>query len=500
MIKPVHLSTLFSLLVVSLCLVVAGQQPQQAVDANVGREDPFATLAEKKPAASQQNQEEPVVVDQKPDLFVETVTLNFIDAENLKKVLDSMLSDYGTIVANPKSNSLIICDTRDNLAIILAEIKKADKTQQQIMFVETVTLKFLKAKNLKNALDQMSSKYGSIAIDDNTNSLIICDTKDNLEKILAEIKKADQTPEQIMIEVVILDVQLDDDTEIGINWDILSDEMYDIGYRQNFTTRLGSTAESAATIANATAFNTTSAGGIAGNLSIISGTIRNVVHLIQQKKDVEILASPRIMVVSGKSASIEAVRELPYNEITDTSEGGRLSSTEFKKVGVKLNVTAMLTEDDLIFLAVDSEQNVAVGESDTAVPIIDTRNTKSEVLLQDGQVVILGGLRRQEKTKEVDQIPILGDIPLLGLLFKSSDTVIKNSELIVFLSPHIYKGEPMSEDEMAKFKEISERPVLSLPDDSKNSLRIPTNAEQKKNNIEQKKKQPSKQKYPTSAK
>ena len=78
------------------------------------------------------------------------------------------------------------------------------------LFVQTVTLKFLEAQNLKNALSKMSSEYGSIAVDDNTNTLIICDTKEDLEKIVAEIKKADQTPKQIMIEVVIIDVQLAD--------------------------------------------------------------------------------------------------------------------------------------------------------------------------------------------------------------------------------------------------------------------------------------------------
>jgi len=427
MIKPVHLSILFSLLVVSLCLVVAGQQPQQAVGANVGREDPFApatlafaTLAEKNPAASQQNQEEPVVVEQKPDLFV-----------------------------------------------------------------ETVTLKFLKANSLKGAIGNMSSEYGSISIDTKSNSLIVCDTNDNLPKILAAIRRADKTPAQIMVEVVILDVQLDDDTEIGINWDILSDKTYDIGYRQNFTTRLGSTIESAANIGNATAFNTT---GLGGAFSIISGTIRNVVHLIQQKREVEILASPRVMMVSGQTAIIEAVDEIPYQEVSQTTQGGELTYYEFKLVGVKLQVTATLTDSNDILLKVDAEQNVEEGTE--SPPRVDTRKAKTTLLLRDGQVVILGGLRRQQKTKEVDQIPILGDIPLLGLLFKSTDTVVKNSELIVFLSPHIYKGEPMSEDEMAKFKEISERPMLSMPDDSKMFLRIPTNAEQKK--------QPSKQRYPRS--
>ncbi len=328
------------------------------------------------------------------------------------------------------------------------------------LFVRTMMLKFLDAKSLRQAIEKMSSVYGTIAINEKNNSLIVCDTKEQLDKILFEIKKADKTPRQIMVEVVIVDVQLSDDTEVGVNWDILSDKVYDIGYRQNFTTRLGSTVEDVDTIADATAFNTI---GLGGDFSIISGTIRNVISLLQQKKDVEILASPRVMVVSGKTASIDAFRELPYNEVTDTSGGGSLSSTEFKEVGVKLEVTATLTDDNLIFINVSSEQNVVVGTSNTAVPIIDTRKTNSEVLLEDGQVVIMGGLRRKESTKQVTQIPILGDIPLIGLLFKYTNTVVTNTELIVFLSPRIYKDEEqIPEEAMEKFREIKDRPMPSL--------------------------------------
>ena len=433
----------------------------QSKASTVGRENPFAEIPKAVqpmlPSTIRSSFEE-----EPPELFVETVKLKFLDAATLSTAIKSMSSPYGSISADPKSNSLIICDTKENLARIITQVDNADTSPQQIIFIETVTLKFLKADNLKTTLEGMLSQYGSITVDSGTNTLIICDTKGKLEKIVAEIRKADKTPQQIMVEVVIVDVQLSDDTEIGVNWDILSDKTYDIGYRQNFTTRLSSTIENAANIGKASAFNTN---GLGGDFSVISGTIRNVVAMLQQKKDVEILASPRVMVVSGKTASIEAVRELPYNEVTDTAAGGvgALTSTQFKKVGVTLNVTATLTEEDLIFLTVSSEQNVVVGESVTEVPIIDTRNTKSELLLKDGQVVVMGGLRRKERTKQTNQVPILGDIPLIGFLFKYTNTVVNNTELIVFLSPHIYKeGEPIPEDAMEKFKEIKDMPMPSL--------------------------------------
>jgi type II secretory pathway component GspD/PulD (secretin) len=341
--------------------------------------------------------------------------------------------------------------------IISAKVE--EEVPRPVLSMATVVLKFLDAEKLKTAIAKMASDYGSISADPTNNSLIICDTREYLENILAEVRAADMAPRQIMVEVVIADVQLNDDTEIGVNWDILSDKNYDVAYRQNFTSRLGSTIASAANIGNATAYNTTGAGG---NFSIISGSIRNVLTLIQEKNEIEILASPRVMVVSGKTASIKAVEELPYNEIVNTSAGGSMSNTEFKEVGVTLDVGATITDDEHIHVTIDATQNVTTGESATDVPVIDTRNAKTELLLKDGQVVVMGGLRRKEMQKQVKQVPLLGDLPLIGFLFRSRNTVCKNSELIVFLSPHIYKGEPIPEDTMAKYKKITEAPVLSL--------------------------------------
>ncbi len=329
------------------------------------------------------------------------------------------------------------------------------------LFVQTVMLKFLQAPDLKIALDNMTSEYGIIAADTKSNSLIISDTRENLAKIVGEAMKADKTPRQLIIEVVIVDVQLDDDKEIGINWDLLSSEMFNMTYRQNFTSRLGMTAESAATLANITAFNTT---GTGGNLAVITGTVRNVVHALQEKKNVEILASPRVMVVSGESAFIETIEEIPYELLTDTGAGDPISTTEFKEVGIKLQVAAIITDDDEILLTIQPEQSVNTGVFGVDnVPIIDTRRAETTLLLRDGQVVIMGGLRSKETTRQATQIPFFGDLPIIGALFRSKKAITKHSELLVFLSPHIYDNQPPTEDQMRKFNELRDQPMLKIP-------------------------------------
>jgi type II secretory pathway component GspD/PulD (secretin) len=344
------------------------------------------------------------------------------------------------------------------------------------LFIETITLKFLDAKSLKTSIEKMSSSYGSMEPDGKSNSLIICDTNENLAKILTQIRKVDRKPEQIMIEVVLLDVKLNDETEIGVNWDMLTtkynvklDKNSQIGtsFRQNlgFTTRAGSTDATPANIGNATAFNSTNTGS---DFALIFGDIRNVIHALQEKNNVEILASPRVMVVSGQTANIEAIEEIPYQEVTDTSQGGvaAMTSTQFKNVGVKLNVGATLTDDRFILLNVGAEQNVQTGTSSgvTGVPIVDTRKVQSSLLLEDGQILVVGGLRRKETQKQTNQLPILGDLPIIGFAFKSTDTIQNNSELLIILSPHIYKDESPTDAQMAKFNEITQQPLLTIPE------------------------------------
>jgi type IV pilus assembly protein PilQ len=354
------------------------------------------------------------------------------------------------------------------------------------LFVETATLKFLDAKSLKTTIEPMLTTNGKMEPDSTGNTLIICDTNENLAKILAQIRKIDRKPDQIMIEVVLLDVQLDNDTEIGVNWDMLtsnydnklSSSSSEIGtsFRQSLSGRVASNTVGSTDTTGTTTLTTTdptilpwTTTGLGSDFSLIYGNIRNVIHVLQTKNDVEILASPRVMVVSGQTASIESVEEVPYSNQSNTSGGGSLTSTEFKNVGISLKVVATLTDDKLILLKVNTEQSVKTGSSvvttgGSGVPIVDTRKMQSSLLLNDGQILVIGGLRRKDTQKQTSQLPILGDLPIVGYAFKSTETTYNSSELLVLLSPHIYNGEKPSEAQMEKYNEITQRPLLTIPE------------------------------------
>ena len=451
------------LAMISMCVLVYGNivNAEDELDKLFGESgnDPFSQLAGQKTTvisgkALGSDQEKIAMV--KPPLNVANITLEFLEAKNLEPIAQSMLSGFGSVSTDEKSNSLIVCDDVNNLSRIVEQIEKTDKAGHQAIFVETLTLKFLDAENLQKAMTSMSSKYGSIAVDLKTNSLIVCDAKENLSRIAEQIRKADRMPEQILIEVVIVDVQLDDSTEIGVDWENIFKAGDNIGYAQNFVTTI--------------AEDPTTTGG---DFKLLMNSITGTVHALQETKNIEILASPKVLVLSGQEAMIQTIQEIPYIEQSDTSQGGSLTSTQFKEVGVTLKVKATVTENGKIIMKIEPEQSVNTGRfglSNNAVPIIDKRNAMTTLMMDDGQVVVMGGLRKSETTITKKQIPLLGDLPYIGILFANDKKEVTNSELIVMLSPHIYKNEALTPGEAERFNDLRDRPYLELKEEKRPEL------------------------------
>ena len=318
------------------------------------------------------------------------------------------------------------------------------------LFVQTVMLKFLKAENVEPIASTLNSSYGSVAIDEDTNSIILCDDEENLKRIVEQIRIADQTPKQILVEVVILDVQLNDDTEIGVDWDFAETK----GWQNLSGTQL---------ISNA--IGATATGGAFG---IVKSNIGATIRGLQAVRNVEILSSPKVLVLSGKEATFETTSEIAYTEETTSTEGDTaLASTKFKETGITLTVTATITDEGRILMDINPSQKINAGAdpSFSTVPIVDTRSIQTSLLMDDGQVVVIGGLRSKETTITQNKIPLLGDLPLIGFLFSNDKTEIKNSELLVLISPHIYQDEDyiLPKDQYDKFNELRGKPLLELP-------------------------------------
>ena len=178
----------------------------------------------------------------------------------------------------------------------------------------------------------------------------------------------------------------------------------------------------------------------------------------QEDINAKLLANPRILVLDNEEAIFDIVTEYPIVE--RTIAGNLITETvKFKPVGTKLQVTPHVTRDGMLRLHIQPEfgvkvDDVTIGGDETlsTVPVIDTRKVDTIALVKHGETVVIGGLRKKEVSQQINKIPLLGDIPLLGLLFRFEGEDVSNSELVVFITPRIIEQPVMSEEEQKAYE------------------------------------------------
>ena len=174
--------------------------------------------------------------------------------------------------------------------------------------------------------------------------------------------------------------------------------------------------------------------------------------------DAKLLANPRILVLDNEKADIKIISEIPYQELTETSAGGSIGTTSFREVGVELEVTPHLTRGEMIRLNLKPKFSIRTGNVEVGVggplpqPVVDRREATTTLLIKSGQTVVLGGLRKKEATKQINKIPLLGDLPLIGGLFRFEGEDTTTSELVVFVTPWLIENPELSPTELEQFK------------------------------------------------
>jgi type IV pilus assembly protein PilQ len=178
-------------------------------------------------------------------------------------------------------------------------------------------------------------------------------------------------------------------------------------------------------------------------------------NMLKKQVEYKVLANPRILVLDNETARFEIAREIPYRELLQVSREDPMTYTAFKNVGVQLEVTPQIAEDGMIKLHIVPEFGTLVSQNAVSVltrkddygrdvyqnvlgaPIVDVRRTDTVALLKTGQSVAIGGMRKRETSKDISKVPLLGDIPLLGNLFRSNTESVSISELVVLITPRI---------------------------------------------------------------
>jgi type II secretory pathway component GspD/PulD (secretin) len=191
------------------------------------------------------------------------------------------------------------------------------------------------------------------------------------------------------------------------------------------------------------------------SFSLLNDTVdlELALHALHQQVEAKLLANPRVLVLDNETANFEIVREFPYRELRQVAREDPITYTEFKDVGINLKVTPHITRQQMIKLHITPEFSVLVSLDPAGVPTVDARRADTVALIRDGQTIAMGGLRKRETAKNISKVPILGDLPLLGGLFRSESESVQINELVVFITTQIVTEPVLSPAERQQFSQ-----------------------------------------------
>lgn len=305
------------------------------------------------------------------------------------------------------------------------------------------------------------SPRGSVIIDERTNTLILKDTDDVINEVRRILTKLDVPIRQVLIGSRIVIASDDFSKELGVRFgasgqQVRGDTVAGVSGTINGTTEI-----------NAQAINNLTAGGgnagpifapldgvggrldrLGVNLPVVGPNVGSIafsvlsggqlidleISALQNENKGEVVSSPRVVTADRHEAFIEQGVEIPY--LSASSSGA--TTVEFKKAVLSIKVTPQITPDDRIIMDLTVNKD-SVGEVFSGIPSIDTREVQTQVLVNNGDTIVLGGIYEQVTRNEVDKIPLLGDLPLIGALFRHTLDSDQKAELLIFVTPKILK-------------------------------------------------------------
>lgn len=298
--------------------------------------------------------------------------------------------------------------------------------------------------------------------DPNTNSLIVVTSPGNAALIQSILDQLDRIPEQVMIETIIVEATLDASSKLGVEWNLTQSKPF----------RAPGTTGSAGTNFG---LNTPTAQGF--KFTLTGGSLTAFLNALQTDQRFEILSTPRIFTSNNVQAQINISQRVPYiTSQRQDANGNLLFTYAFEDVGVILTVTPRITANGQVTMDISQEASELQGFTTFNAPIINQRLANTTVSVKDGESIILGGIIRNTVTSTVKKVPLLGDIPILGNLFKSTDKTKGKTELLVFLTPRVVR----TPEEAQKLREEQQR---QLDPNTKRILggKVPMNDKTKQN-------------------
>ena len=382
------------------------------------------------------------------------------------QALDIVMTTKG-LDMRENGNVIIVAPAEEIAARETADLE----AQQAISELEPLYSEFLQVNYAKTAdlaalidadgANSMLSERGSIAVDDRTNTLLVQDTAERLQNIRRMVRTLDIPIKQVLIESRIVVVNDDFSRDLGIRLGVTAFEENSTdgltvisGTGTGTDTMINSALENLADPNNGTPFPVqvpslsnryninTPIENPAGRFALAVLETDYLVDLeltaVEAEGRGEIVSTPRVITANQKEARIEQGVEIPYQQ----SASSGATTIQFKKAVLSLTVTPQITPDNNIIMDLTVHKDsvgdiISTGGLGGTVPSIDTRAVETQVLVADGQTVVLGGIYETERRETINKVPLLGDIPFAGNLFKSRQVTDNKAELLIFVTPRI---------------------------------------------------------------
>ncbi len=388
-------------------------------------------------------------------LIAEVSNLNIVAGEDVKGKVTIRLIDV------PWDQALDIILFSNNLGMMrmgsvirvapVARLKKEEeevlsskrtKDKLEDLVTELIPVNYSTAQELSTQVKNILTERGSVSIDSRTNTLIVKDIPRNVAEAKELVENLDTKTPQVIIEARIVEASTNFSRELGIKWG--GEAGYDSAGNPDIQIGgEGSTIGITGSVPGASPTNTAANFPIGAATSAITFNLANLgditnldveLSALETAGEGEIISAPRIATLDNKEASIEQGLRIPYLKLT--AEG--TATTEFIEANIKLTVTPHVTNDGHIKMNIKASKDTP-DDSITVqgVPAIDKKEAITEVLVRDGDIVVIAGIYSIEKTDNIERVPLLGRVPILGYLFKKTIKSDDRRDLLIFISPKI---------------------------------------------------------------
>lgn len=306
--------------------------------------------------------------------------------------------------------------------------------------LDIIQVNYAKAADIVSLLqrdEELVSERGFVSSDDRTNTISVRETADKLEQIRRLVSTWDIPVRQVLIEARIVRASTDVSKNLGVAWGVAGtrtrgDSQFSVGGNRNSLS--GQTGLP-------TDMNVDLGVSAQGTSSFAIGFQRNNVLLdlelsaLESDGQAEVISQPKVVTADRQTASIKSGEEIPFQQAASSGA----TTVEFKEAALSLEVTPQITPDDNIIMDLRVNQD-SRGQVTAGIPSIETNEVETQVLVGNGETVVLGGIFQSEKGRSVLKTPFLGDIPYLGRLFTRTETLDERSELLIFVTPKIMES------------------------------------------------------------